>query len=247
MCESITIYWYKDRRFFTSSNLKIIACFAMLLSHLSQSSLIYDLGYIKLADFFMLIGRISMPLFTFMICQGMCLSKSKKTYIIRLFIFALISEIPYDLAFRGNFLDFYSQNVIFTLFLGSLLIYIWQYLDEKNINIYFSILVKLLVFWIIAYISIIARTDYDFKGIIAISLLYLFRKNRYLSALAIFISFYFSAHASGYELYIPFMVYLSILFVLLYNGQRGSYPKLGFYIFYPGHLLLIYALKTILF
>lgn len=247
MCESLNSFWYKDRSFFKSSHLKIIACLAMFLSHLAQGSLIYNLGYTKTADLFMLIGRISMPLFSFMVCQGMSLSRDKKSYIKRLFIFALISEIPYDLSFRGNFLDFYSQNVIFTLFLGSLLIYTWQYLDEKNINSYIKIFIEFLIFWIIAYISIITRTDYDFKGIIAISLLYLARKNRYLTALAIFVSFYFSAYVSGHELYIPFMVYLSIPFVLLYNGQKGSYPKWGFYIFYPGHLLLIYLLNTILF
>ncbi len=89
-------------------------------------------------------------------------------------------------------------------------------------------------------------TDYSYKGIIAISLLYLSFSNKYLTALVLFLSFYFEAYVTGYSLYIPFIVYLSIPLILLYNGKRGKYSKFGFYLFYPGHLMLIYFLKLVL-
>ena len=113
--------WHRDRSFLTSGGLKLIAASAMLLSHLAQTGLVYSLGYIRLADFFMLIGRLSMPIFSFLIAQGIGLSSDKKKYLLRLLIFALISEIAYDLAFRGNMLDFSNQNVFFSLFLGGFL------------------------------------------------------------------------------------------------------------------------------
>ena len=69
--------WHRDRSFLTSGGLKLIAASAMLLSHLAQTGLVYSLGYIRLADFFMLIGRLSMPIFSFLIAQGIGLSSDK--------------------------------------------------------------------------------------------------------------------------------------------------------------------------
>lgn len=238
--------WQSDRPFFTSGHLKIIACLTMFLSHLAQSDLLYILGYIKFADFSMLIGRVAMPIYCFMVAQGMVLTKDKKSYLKRLFIFALASEIPYDLAFRDTILEYYNQNVIFTLFLGALLIFIWQMIENMSYKLYIKILLMAVVAISFCFLAEMMFTDYSSKGIIAISLMYLSFGNKYLTALALFLSFYFEAYVTGYALYIPFIVYLSIPLILLYNGKRGKYSKYGFYLFYPGHLLLIYFLKLVL-
>lgn len=242
--------WKSDRPFFTSGHLKIIACLTMFVSHLAQSNLLYSLGYIKFADFSMLIGRVAMPLFCFMLVQGAIHTRNRKSYLIRLFIFALLSEIPFDLVFSGQILGFENQfdkqNVIITLFLGASLIIFWEYLNEKLENLLIKIGLMIISYWLIEDIALSIRCDYSFFGIRAIALLYLARNNKYLTALAIFLGFYFEAHVSGFELYIPYIVYLSIPFIFLYNGKRGKYPKYGFYLFYPGHLLLIYLLKLVL-
>lgn len=242
--------WQSDRAFFTSGHLKIIACLTMFLSHLAQSDLLYKLGYAKFADFSMLIGRVAMPIFCFMLVQGAILTRDRKSYLIRLFIFALVSEIPFDLVFSGQILgienQFDKQNVIITLFLGASLIIFWQYLNEKLENKIIKIGFMIISYWVIVDIAIRLRVDYHFLGIRAIALLYLARNNKYLTALAIFLGFYFEARVRGYELFIPYIVYLSIPLILLYNGKRGKYSKYGFYLFYPGHLLLIYFLKLVL-
>lgn len=219
----------------------------MLLSHLAQTGLVYSLGYIRLADFFMLIGRLSMPIFSFLIAQGIGLSSDKKKYLLRLLIFALISEIAYDLAFRGNMLDFSNQNVFFSLFLGGFFAYTIGKVKSLFKNKLISALLIGFSFIGISYISILIRSDYSYKAVFAIGLLYLFRKSRALSLLAVLIGFYFSAHTRGYILDIPYMVYLSLPLIFLYNGKRGSYSKWAFYLFYPSHLLLIYLIKSILF
>lgn len=238
--------WQSDRFFFTSGHLKIIACLTMFLSHLAQSYLLYILGYIRIADLSMLIGRVAMPIYCFMVAQGMVLTKDKKSYLKRLFIFALVSEIPYDLAFRNTIFEYYNQNVIFTLFLGALLIYIWQVIEDKSFKVYIKISLMLIIAILFCFLAQMMFTDYSYKGIIAISLLYLSFSNKYLTALVLFLSFYFEAYVTGYSLYIPFIVYLSIPLILLYNGKRGKYSKFGFYLFYPGHLMLIYFLKLVL-
>lgn len=235
---------FSERRFFSTSGLKIIAALAMLLSHLAQTNLLYGLGYISLADSFMLIGRIAMPIFSFLLVQGIIFTSDVKKYLARLLIFAFISEIFYDLAFSDMAFDFTSQNVFFTLFLGGLMLSIWQWARKMNKPI--EIFLIGISFVCISFIAIAIKCDYDYRVITAIGLLYFARNSKIMTGLAIFLSFAFSRFTRGYELYIPYIVYLSIPFISLYNGQKGRSSKWGFYIFYPAHLLIIYILKIIL-
>lgn len=238
--------WQANRKYLTSGHLKFIACGAMLLSHLAQSGLMYQMGYVKLADLFMLIGRIPMPLFCFMSVQGISLSKNREKYLQRLFLFALISEIPFDLAFSDNIFDVYSQNVFFSLFLGVFMVYLWEKIREFKLNKVFKLGLIILIFLAIYFLAEFFMTDYDSKAIIAIGLIYLAKNSKVLTALAVLFGFAFEATVAGFELSIPYIVYLSIPLILLYNGKRGTYNKWYFYAFYPVHLILIYLLKIIL-
>lgn len=238
--------WQNSLKHFTSGDLKLIACGAMLLSHLAQSGLIYQMGYIKTADLFMLIGRISMPLFCFILVQGIILSKNRKKYLNRILIFALISEIPFDLVFSDSIFNIYSQNVFFSLFFGGLMIYFWELVKVSQLNKYIKVGFTIIIFAASIFWAEFFMADYDTNAIIAIGLIYFAKDNRILTILAIIIGFLFEASVGGEELIIPCMVYLSIPCILLYNGKRGTYNKWYFYGFYPIHLLVIYLLKIIL-
>lgn len=238
--------WQVDRPLLTSGHLKIIACGAMFLSHLAQSGLLYQMGYTKSADLFMLIGRISMPLFCFMAVQGIILSKNREKYLQRLIIFAFISEIPFDLVIADSVFFIYSQNVFFSLFLGTFMVYLWEKIKESQLKTTFKIAFAIIVFLGIYFLAGFFMTDYDSRAIVAIGLLYLAKESRILTALAILIAFAFEAKIGGDYLSIPYMVYLSIPLIFLYNGKRGTYNKWYFYAFYPVHLLIIYLLKIIL-
>ncbi|WP_276887387.1 TraX family protein [Anaerococcus lactolyticus] len=239
--------WHTSREHFTSGDLKIIACGAMFLSHLAQSGFLYGFDCVKLADLFTLIGRIAMPLFCFMVVQGIILSENKEKYLKRLFIFALISEIPFDLAFSDSVFNIYSQNVFFSLFLGALMVYFWERIQINDINNTLKLCSGIILFLAISFIARLFMTDYDAYAIFAIALLYFAKDNRLLTALAIFVGFAFEANFTGMEFTIPYIVYLSIPLILLYNGKRGSYNRWYFYGFYPAHLFVIYLLKVILF
>lgn len=238
--------WQVDRPYLTSGHLKIIACGAMFLSHLAQCGLLYMLEFTKIADLFMLIGRISMPLFCFMAVQGILLSKNPKKYLSGLLIFAFLSEIPFDLASTGYYFFIYSQNVFFSLFLGAFMVYQWEKIRKSELNELLKFCFAIIIFLGIYFLAGFFMTDYDSNSIVAIGLLYLAKDSRILTALAILVGFAFEARIGGDYLSIPYMVYLSIPLIFLYNGKRGTYNKWYFYAFYPVHLILIYLLKIIL-
>ena len=241
--------WYRQRSYLTGAHLKYIAMFFMLLSHLAQTGFIYGLGnkYYALADIFVFLGRISMPIFCFFTVQAVIYTKDFRKYMLRMFIFSLISEIPFDLALYGTPFYWESQNVIFTLLMGAITVYGIDYLRKSNYNVVIKVLAGLLIIILARNLSLIMRTDYNVNGIVAIVLLYLAKDNKLLTALALLIAFYFEFRVFGYAIPISYgFVYLSIPLIMLYNGQRGKQNKWAFYIFYPAHLLLIYLLKLLI-
>ena len=92
----------------TSFQLKWIAIFSMAVDH--TGALLFPE-----AMWMRGIGRLAFPIFAFLLAEGYYHTHDVKRYLLRLWLFALISEIPYDLAFQGTLLESGSQNVFFTL------------------------------------------------------------------------------------------------------------------------------------
>ncbi len=246
--EIYTRVWYRDRPYLTGAHLKYIAMFFMLLSHLAQTGFLYSLGekYFALADIFVLLGRISMPIFCFFTVQAVIYTKDFKKYILRMLVFALLSEIPFDLAIFGAPIYKDSQNVFFTLLMGALAIYGIDYLWKKNLNPILKILAILIIVLIARNLALTFRTDYKHNGIMAIVLLYLAKDSKILTALALLLAFHFEFEMGGYAIPVTYgFVYLAIPLIMLYNGQRGKQNKWTFYLFYPAHLLIIYLMKLL--
>jgi hypothetical protein len=144
----------KARKGVTGSTLKLIAIITMLIDHTAATILdrtLISRGMGKLnsnpqtvmdfmsdnaaiygVDMIMrLIGRIAFPIFCFLLVEGFVHTHNKWKYAMRLGIFALVSEIPFDLAFRSKLLDFSSQNVFFTLLIGLLVMMGFEIIREK--------------------------------------------------------------------------------------------------------------------
>ena len=77
------------------------------------------------------IGRMAFPIYCFLLVEGFHYTHSRRKYAARLFVFALISEVPFDMALNQSVLEFSYNNVFFTLFLGLLVIMAADWVMER--------------------------------------------------------------------------------------------------------------------
>lgn len=176
------------------------------------------------------IGRIAFPIFCFLLVEGFIHTRNVRKYAGRLFLFALISEIPFDLALKGSWYFPAKQNVYFTLLIG-LLVLIGISILTQNMTQY-----QLLCVLPIAagmYLANFIDTDYNYKGVFLIAILYLLKEMRLCQCAG-------GAAAVSWELPAP----LAFIPVYLYNGSRGLRMKYFFYWFYPVHLLLLHVIAV---
>lgn len=205
-----------------SFQLKCIAIVSMALDH--TGAVLYP-SQIWLRC----LGRIAFPIFCFLIVEGFFHTHDVRRYMGRLGVFALISEIPYDLAFRGVPLEYAHQNVFFTLLIGIGM----MVLLERNREWPVKAVILLLAMWL----AVLIRSDYNFRGVLLIFVFYIFHESRWLAVTAGgFWNFLYQGVIQKYSV-------LSVLPLALYNGERGRKMKYFFYIFYPAHLLLLYGIS----
>lgn len=173
------------------------------------------------------IGRISFPIFCFLLVEGFHYTSNRKKYALRLFLFALLSEIPFDLALQGTVLEFGYQNVMFTLLFGFLTL--WAMEKTKEVHPGLSLLPAgfgLLVGYLF-------HADYNWKGILLILILHVFYYYPVEKTIAGCLSL----------LWEP-MACLAFIPLNLYNHQKGkSGWKYFFYLFYPAHLLVLFFIR----
>jgi len=149
-------------------------------------------------------------------------------------LFAILSEIPFDLAFNGQLLEFSYQNIFFTLLIGFLGMWVADEIEKvKGFGIW-SFLTGLLVTAVAAGIAEVLATDYGAKGVLAIMLLYLFRWNKWEQTIAGCLAFLWEPTAP-----------IAFLPIWFYNGKRGLNVKYVFYLFYPLHLLVLYGISRL--
>lgn len=233
----------KNKFGFLSTNLlKLIAMAAMVSDHAS----VIFLG--EETTLWRNIGRLAFPIFAFLIAQGAIHTKNKLKYMLRLAAFALISEVPYDMAFNGTYLEFTSQNVYFTLFLGLLSVIILDFLQDHRIaflGIFSTVICALGAYYI--------HSDYGFMGVVVITMMFLFSKaSPSVKYVGFALSSFMTAIVYMPPLYVGFIsaqlpAVLSAVPISLYSGKAGrKINKYIFYAFYPAHILILYLIKLLL-
>lgn len=236
--------------------LKLIAVISMLLDHTglallyngvlyAETQMEFDalLGTPQGANWYFVYrimrfaGRLAFPIFCFLIVEGFLHTKDRKKYAFRLFLFALISEIPFDLVVSGTIWSPEQQNVYFTLLTGLAVLTGYEYFDGRY---WLQMAVTAAGF----FGAFILRSDYDAVGVAMILVLYLFRndkKKQLLTGAALgFLESFGPVGLGG----------AALAFIPLgkYNGQRGRRNlKYFFYWFYPVHLLLLFLVSGLLF
>lgn len=232
---------------FSGSALKLIAIITMFIDHIG--AVIVERAMLKFSNDYAVyerlatcdvilrsVGRIAFPIFCFLLVEGFLHTKNVWKYMLRLASFALISEIPFDLAQVGRMFNLQSQNIFFTLLIGLFIIHcldrIWKQESWPKLSRVCLYIVGICIGLLAAeYLN----TDYGARGIIAIIALYAFRFNRFNQAIAGVLAF-------SWEFPAP----VAFLPVLAYNGKRGNGNKYLFYAFYPLHLIILYFAAVVL-
>ena len=227
---------FNNIKIFSGAQLKYIAFLSMLVDHVNKA-LIYPMltgkGFLDfLSDLFDIFGRIAFPLFMFFLVEGFFKTRNRLRYLLYLIVFGIISEVPFDLCQSAVIFQPYSNNVMFTLALTLVMIWI---IDELK--------VPTKIFWYPISIVIVAGTcllsmiwglDYEWHGILIGYFFYIFRNNPIFAI----IGGYLSLIKTPWAL-------LGFGLTLTYNGERGKQNKILNYSFYPVHLLILGLLRLL--
>lgn len=230
---------YSDFKILSGSVLKLLAILIMAIDHTAAYWLRgmswcrepwFALGHreISLYVVMRLIGRLAFPIFAFLIVEGFLHTRNRWKYGRNLLLFAVLSEIPWNLVSSDRL--FYSgQNVFFTLFFGYLGLCALEKFQSDSRCKALSLLGLLLL-------SIVFRADYGCAGFGFILMLYLLRNDRL--TMAVTGCCFLTARWIAGLAFIP---------ICMYNGRRGfiqgAFGKYLFYLFYPLHLLALYLLR----
>lgn len=242
--------------------LRIIACVAMLLDHI---------GYIQNNLVLRAIGRIAFPIFVYLICNGFRHTSCRWRYALRLAIFAVLSQIPFSLL-CSNSLTYPTGNVFFTLLAALLCIWSTDILRNNQVGkwLCWLPLVAFCVLYKLGYL----RSDYGARGIVLAMVFYLFDGKRWWQRLIVaagcLITVFYNQLTtfamtlvlertlalptlSQWELWQLFSL-AALPLIFLYNGKKGPQAsnktlakliQLGFYLFYPLHMLVLWLLNKL--
>lgn len=207
----------------TGFQLKLLAMLAMTADHI---------GAIFFPEIPLLrwIGRLAMPVLCFFIGEGLRHTRSPRRYLLRLTGFALLSELPFDLAFYGG-IEWGHQNVYFTLALGLLALWAIQSRGMEG--------------WLLALTAALAAEllgcDYGMYGVLLILLLDRFHRARseQLAGAALLNLAFFGLQTQTLSL-------IALPLLWLYNGKRGRDDRRLFYLYYPAHLCVLGILRFVL-
>jgi len=248
----------------TAFSLKIIAVVAMLIDHMG--AVVPEMfGFEPFGvNIFRVIGRLAFPLFVVLLAEGFRHTKSPGKFVMRLGIFALISEIPFDLALRTEVNFLANTNIFYTLFLGGAAIFLYKKARNSQLSTLNSQLSTLnsqlstliaLPFMLAAFLL---STDYGATGVAFIFAMYAIPgKALRLAVMAGFcvwlhnftVQLIFIYGPAAMPLLFTAMIPATLATVpifALYNGNRGRSAKWFFYAFYPVHLGILAVVSAII-
>lgn len=215
--------------------LKWIAVVTMVIDHFAAAVYPWMEGY-SYDVYFVLrkVGRLAFPIYCFLLVEGFFYTRNAAKYLRNCFLFALISEIPFDMAIFGRVFYRQGQNVYFTLCIGlCVLIFLEKYRGRREAQ---YVLLKLAVTVLAACAGEILDVDYHWMGVLFVVLFYCVRdRQEWIRSLAVILAF-------AYEGTAP----LAVIPIHFYNGERGRQMKYLFYVIYPVHLLLFGLIRLYL-
>ena len=227
---------------FSGSMLKTFAVTSMLVDHIAvflltsvnsfnQVWFTYLGQPVTFVWLLRMVGRFAFPLFVFLLVQGYLHTRNRNRYGQYLLLFALVSEIPFDLVHYG-YLEYSSQNIFFSLLFGYIGMRLWDYWQNDRFN-------RMIAMLMLSGAVIVSRCDYGLSGFIFIMVMYAWHTHPVIKT-----------GATAWLLPGSLFVFLSSFIMTCYDGTRGFIRtpamKYAFYAVYPVHLLIIYLIKQMI-
>ena len=237
----------------SAAALHILAMTLMLMDHLWATLL-------PAQDWLTCAGRVAFPIFAFMAVEGYFHTRNFKKYALRMLIFAVLSEIPFDLMYGGTWFYPVHQNVIWTLLLGLVGIYLMEK-ARKTGKIWLYVLVCLGITLAGGILGTLGMVDYYGAGVLTAFVFYFFRGRKWWCLLGQILGLYwinvellgglmYPVELLGMELELcqQGFALLSLIPIWLYRGRQGYHSKPFQYLcygFYPAHMLLLAIILNI--
>ena len=231
----------------SAAALHILAMAFMLMDHLWATLL-------PAQEWLTCVGRIAFPIFAFMAVEGYFHTHNLKKYLLRMLIFAVISEVPFDLMYGGTWFYPVHQNVIWTLMMGLVGIHLMETVRKKK-SIFVYILVSAIVVILGGLLGTLSMVDYYGIGVLTVFIFYFFRGRKWWCLLGQMLALYWvnvellgglmypiRLFGMEFELCQQGLALLALLPIWLYRGRQGYHSKpfqYFCYAFYPIHMLVI--------
>lgn len=237
-----------NRKFeITSLLLHILAMGFMLCDHLWGT-------IVPGHDWLTCIGRIAFPIYAFLLVEGYFHTKNLKKYVSRLLIFAILSEIPFNLAMGSRVFYPIHQNVLWSFLIALWLIHLNEK-ARKSGKVWKRILTGGLTVILGYILGLVTMVDFYHAGILMVLVFYFFRGRKWWCFLGqIVFLWYINTEllgGYGYEFQLWGQTHffqrqgfamLGLIPIWLYRGKQGYHNKFiqyGCYAFYPLHLLIL--------
>lgn len=211
-------------------------------------------------DWLTCVGRLAFPLFAFMIVEGYFHTHDLKKYVGRLLVFALLSEVPFDLVMGGTVFFPLHQNVMWTFLIGIGLIWLNEKARAKG-KLWLRVLTAGATLCLGFLLGILAMVDYFAAGPLTVLVFYFFRGRKWWCLLGQIVllgyinigilgGLTYEVELFGRTVYLvqQGLALLALIPIWLYRGKQGPHSKAfqyACYAFYPVHLLILALIQRI--
>lgn len=177
-----------------------------------------------------LIGGLAVPVFAFLLVEGFMKTSNYSRYLLSVTAFALISEIPYDLANSHRLVSGSSQNALVAMCVCLLMLYFLRVFDGKK-GIPYKLARLTIVVCGVVWVTLF-KAQFGLCMVLLTAIFYLFyAQNAWKTFLGMMVSLmYVTGPLSFYGIW------------CYTEERRDRLPKYAYYVFYPLHLLVLWTL-----